>query len=160
MSFFESVGFFVNIAITLLFAVIALLYRDKCRELYIISAACFVISILGNALGNWLFSASGAWKWWLLFSATTDFGKYLVVQYVTQRNNPFPTITLLLKVTLTLNILGCLLEHIDYALLGTGLFYSEYSTITKTINSLFLLTLMAPLSRFYVKSFRPLAKKW
>lgn len=160
MNFFESVGFIVNIVITVLFALIALLYRNKCHQLYIISAACFGISVVGSVFASLFFYADGAWKWWLLFSAMSDFGKYFVIQQVSKKSNPFPTITLLLKVTLTLNIVGCLLEHIDYALLGTGLFYSEYSTITKTINSLFLLTLMAPLTRYYVKSFRPLARKW
>lgn len=159
MSFFDSVGFIVNIVITVLFACVALLYKNKCHPLYLISATCFVVSVAGNLIGGLFFYSNGAWKWWLLFSALSDFIKYLAVQYASKQNNPFPTITLLLKVTLTLNILGCLLEHIDYALVGSGLFYSEYSTITKTINALFLLTLMSPLTRFYVKSFRPLASK-
>lgn len=158
MSFFESIGFFVNVFITVIFAVIALLYKNKCHQLYVICLACFAVSVIGNILGGLFFHTDGAWKWWLLFSASSDVVKYAVIQQVSRKANPFPTVTLLLKVTLTLNIGACFLEHIDYALLGTGLFYSEYSTITKTINTLFLLTLMAPLTRYYVKSFRPLAK--
>lgn len=148
MDFVQTVGFSVNVAVTCSFLIVAILYFRRSKALFNISLGCFLVSMIGSVLSVYLYDIEKSWHWWLLFSATTDLLKFLIVKF-NERKAAFSITILLLKVTMLLNISAAFLEHIDYAVIETEMFYGEYSTITKTINVLFAMVLASPLVRFY-----------
>lgn len=149
MDFVQTVGFSVNVAVTCSFLIVAVLYFRHSKAFFNISAGCFIVAVVGSVLSVYLYDIDKSWHWWLLFSATTDLMKYLVVKINEEKASAFSITILLLKVTMLLNVTAAFLEHIDYAVIETEMFYGEYSTITKTINVLFAMVLASPLLRFY-----------
>lgn len=149
MDFAQTVGFSVNITVTVSFLIGAVFYFSQSKALFNISLGCFLISVIGGGLGVYLYSLDESWHWWLLYSATTDLLKYLIVKFNEEKASAFSVTILLLKATMILNIFGAFFEHIDYAVIESEMFYNEYSVITKTINVLFAMILLVPLVQLY-----------